>query len=299
MKQLAKYLNPRAISAAAAFALQPRGLVEGHLAGAHKSPFHGFSVEFAGHREYIPGDDIRHLDWRVYYRRDRYFIKQYEAETNMVVEVLLDASESMRFKSLPVSKLDWGAELAVSLAYLVTRVRDSFGIAVFDEAIQAYLPPSNSLAAVHKVNHVLEELVPKKKTDFPRIIMDFAGRIGRRRLVILISDLLIRPEELSRGLARLRYDRHEVVVFQVLDPLELGFELQGRYRFVGLEGLSEVKLNPRQVRHAYLEKLQVHLREIRNACERNLAAHVLVNTSRPLEEVLFEYLTSRLTHIQR
>lgn len=299
MKTLAKYLNRQAISTVAKLPLTPKGLVAGSRAGAHKSPFHGFSVEFAGHRDYVQGDDVRHIDWNVYYKKDKYFIKQYEAETNLVCQMFLDASESMRYKSHEKSKLDVAAELAVSMTFLVTKASDKIGCTIFDENIVQNIRPSNSLSTVYKINNILEELKPTKKTGISKNLMEFAERIGRREIVLIISDFLIKPEELANGLARLRFDNHEIVLFHMVDPFEKDFPMDGRVKFIGLEGYPELKLQPRQIRKAYLEKFKQHQNKIIDICKRNNAEYVEVLTDRPIAEMMFQYMVSRLTHIAR
>jgi uncharacterized protein (DUF58 family) len=299
MSALGKYINHAAINAIAGFAFDPKGLVEGNQAGAHKSPFHGFSVEFAGHREYMPGDDTKHIDWVVYYKRDRYMIKQYEAETNLTCQVVLDASESMRVGSGPLTKLDYAAYIAVSLAYLITRVRDKVGLGVFDEKVIDYIPPSNSLASTYKLSKVLADLKPCRATNLSKPLMDLAGRFGRRQIVVILSDFLGDITQMRDGLARLRYDNHEVVAIQVLDPIELDFPFDGRVQFVGLEGYPTLKLRPRELRRRYLEKMEQKRNELRTLCEKNNIEYLMANTAHPVKELLFKYLTSRLTHVTR
>ncbi len=299
MKALSKYLNPSIISRVGAYSIDPKGIVEGSIAGAHKSPFHGFSVEFAGHREYMPGDDPKHIDWNVYYKRDKYFIKQYEAETNLISQIFLDASESMRFKSGDISKLDYAAYLAVTLTYLVTNSRDSMGIGVFNDKIVEYLPPSNSLQTVYKMSGILEKMTPEKKTAMGKSLLDFGQRIGRRQLVIIISDGLLKPDELHDGLSRLRYDHHEVVFFHVMDPQEVDFNLQGTVRFKGMEQQGELKLDAQRIRKAYMKKFKEHSHRIMEVCEKNRTEYVAANTGRPVSELLMSYLNSRMTHINR
>lgn len=299
MKALAKYLDTAAIAAVGGFEFDPKGLVAGNQAGAHKSPFHGFSVEFAGHREYIPGDDPKHIDWAVYYKRDRYMIKQYEAETNLVAQLLLDVSESMRFSSHNLTKLDYGAYLAVSLAYLITKARDKIGIGLFDETVRNYLPPSNNLATTYKMSRLIEEIKPEKKTDISRPLMEFANICGRRQIVVILSDFLTDLDDMLRGLARFRYDNHEVVVFHIMDPYEIDFPMEGRVLFKGLEGFEDIRLTPKSVRKAYLKRVEEHCFRLREICENNNAEYVRANTGRPVKELLFQYMTSRLTHIAR
>lgn len=300
MKYLGKYINRAAIGGLGDFVINPKGLVEGSMAGGHKSPFHGFSVEFAGHREYMPGDDTKHIDWVVYYKRDRYMIKQYEAETNLVCQILLDTSESMRFASEKrMAKMDYAANVAVTLAYLVTGARDQVGLATFDNKITDYRPPSNNLSVCYRLSHMLEQTQPEKKSELGAPLMDFANRIGRRQIVVVLSDFLGDTDSLRRGLARLRYDHHEVVMMHVVDPFELDFPLDGRIKFKGMEGLGEVKLSPKAIRKTYLERFQAHQRHLIEICEKQNAEYVLANTGHSIRELLFQYLTSRLTHLSR
>ena len=299
MKALAKYLNPAVISRVGAYSIDPKGIVEGGLAGAHKSPFHGFSVEFAGHREYMPGDDPKHIDWNVYYKRDKYFCKQYEAETNLISQIFLDASESMRFQSADQSKLDYAAYLAVSLTYLITNARDSVGIGVFNDRIVDYLPASNAMQTVYKISDLIEKRPPAKKTAMGASMMDFAQRIGRRQLVVVISDCLLKTDELNDGLSRLRYDHHELVLFHVMDPQEVDFDLKGMVKFIGMEDRGDIKLDAQRIKEAYKKKFREHQLKVMEVCEKNRCEYVPANTGNSLSELLMSYLSSRMTHINR
>ncbi len=205
----------------------------------------------------------------------------------------------MRFGSHEKTKLDYAAELTVCLSYLVTRASDRIGYTIFDESIIQYLRPSNSLASVYKISSLIEEIKPTKKTSLDKTLMDFAERIGRREIVCLISDFLTDPEDLKKGLSRLRYDRHEVVVFHVIDPFELDFPMDGRIKFIGLEGFPELKLQPRQIRKAYIEKFKAHQNKLIDICEKSGAEYVETNTGKPIAELMFKYMVSRLTHITR
>lgn len=296
-KSLARYLHPEVIAEVGGFEFNPKGLVEGSQAGAHKSPFHGFSVEFAGHRMYIPGDDPKHIDWVVYYKRERYMIKQYEAETNLVAQILLDVSESMKFASGDISKKDYASYLATSLIYLITKARDKAALAMFDENIVNYIPPSNSLSSVYKISKMLEEVQLKKKTDISRPLMEFASLCGHRQIAIIISDFLTDLDRLGEGLSRLRFSNHEIVLFHVLDNAELTFPLEGRVKFQGLEGYPELVMAPKQVKKAYLRKMEEHNARLREICDHNQAEYVLADTSHPVSELLYSYMTSRLTHL--
>ena len=293
MKKLSKYISPQTISAVGDFELIPKGIVEGRFAGSRKSPFHGFSVEFAGHREYMPGDDPKHIDWSVYYKREKYFIKQYEAETNMAVRILVDGSESMKFTSTDETKLDYAAKMAVTFSYLVTRVRDTVSLGVFDERIVDYLPPSNALDCLHKFSRTLEDFESAKKTSVLNAFMDFAERMGRRELLIILSDLLIKPEELSKALARFRFDHHEVVLFHIMDPGEVDFNLKGTVQFKGLEGRGQVKMDAQRVRRQYIERFRKHCRDIQIVCEKNATEYHPARTDKSAADLLMAYIESR------
>jgi len=202
-------------------------VVEGMRVGMHKSPLRGFSTEFAQHRQYVQGDPIRHLDWRVYGRTGRYYLKLFEAETNFTANLLLDASRSMHYASGPVSKLEYAKYMAASLAYLIAEQRDSVGLAVFDDKLREYVEPSGARAAVRVIAEQLELVRPEPRTDVANILHEFARRMRRRGFVILFSDLFDHVEEFLKGLDHLRFGGHNVTVFHLLDPYELTFPFGG------------------------------------------------------------------------
>ena len=299
---LSKYLDPKVLNRVDRLELAARLVVEGFMAGQHRSPYHGFSVEFAQHREYTQGDDLRHLDWKILAKANRYYIKQYEVETNFIAHILHDASESMLYGSsgAPMNKLEYANHLTAALSYLIVSQTDSVGVAIFNEGLQKLLEPKQSMPQIHRICHELENVKPAKKTDVGRIMGEFSERIRRRGIVVLVSDLLDKPERIMDGLNRLRFARHEVLVFHILDPYELNFPFDGNIKFVGLEGYAPLFCQPRMLRKGYLEVLNRHILAVKTACEKNNVDYVLINTAQPLEIALQTFLQSRaLRRIRR
>lgn len=292
---LSRYLDPRTLNAIDRLSLGARSVVEGFMAGAHRSPYHGFSVEFAQHREYTQGDDPRHLDWKRYAKAGRYFIKQYEVETNLVAHVVQDCSESMEYASprMPWTKRAYASFLSATFSYLIVNQADAVGAALYHSEIATFLEPHQSLAHVHRICTALEQVKTAPRTDTGAVLHGIAERIKRRGLVILISDLLDHADRILAGLDHLRFARQDVVVIQVLDPFELDFPFEGQIFFDGLEGAGEALCQPRRLRQDYLESLKGHIVSIRAACERNRADYLLVRTDQPLEVALAGFLHSR------
>src|SRR5947208_4969713 len=251
ISNMADYLDPEVIARAQALGVKARTVVEGLRVGDHKSPYRGFSVEFVQHREYVPGDDIKHIDWKGYGRSERYTIKQYEQETNFIAHLLLDGSNSMRYGSGPTNKLEYAKLLAASLAYVIVRQRDSVGLRVFTDGWAAELPPSSQTAHLHAIVQTLEATRPKDKTRIGPLLDEAADRIGRRGIVVLISDCFDDIEPTLSGLRHLRFRGHEVILFHVLHKDEVEFPLDGNIRFLGLEEGGEVMTRPRLLRPAY------------------------------------------------
>ena len=286
-------LDPEILERLGSLELIAREVVEGTRIGLHRSPLRGFSTEFCHHRPYVPGDPVRHLDWRVYARTSRYYLKLYESETDFAAHILLDASSSMDYGSGRVTKLRWAKILAASLAHVIVRQRDSAGLAVFDSELRGLIEPSSAPAVVGIIADRLEKAGGAPRTDVARLLHEFAGRIARRGLVILISDLLGDLDGFARGLDHLRFCGHNVIVFHVLDPFELEFPFDGTLKFKGLEAPAEVLTRPRRIREAYMEALRAFLREAKEACERSRVDYVLAQTSRGVDTVLSEYLIWR------
>ncbi|MCY3020289.1 MAG: DUF58 domain-containing protein [Planctomycetota bacterium] len=292
---LSRYIDAKILNRVDKLEVVARQVVEGFMAGWHRSPYHGFSVEFAQHREYTMGDDPRHLDWKIFAKSNRYYIKQYEVETNFIAHILHDASESMLYGSprAPFNKLEYANFLTAVLSYLVISQTDSVSVGIFNEGLQTFVEPKQSLAQIHRICHELENTTPAKKTDVGEIMHHFAERIGRRGIVVLVSDLLDKPERILQGLNHLRFARHEVLVLHVMDPCELDFPFDGNVRFDGLEGYEPVMCQPRMVRKSYLEALNQHILAVKTACERNKVDYALINTAQPLEIALQTFLQSR------
>lgn len=288
------YLDPHVQERLTNLHLVARQVVEGVRVGMHKSPLRGFSTEFQQHRPYVPGDELRHMDWRVYARTQRYYLKLHEAETNFTAYLLLDASRSMHYGSTPLTKLEYAKYMAVSLAYLVLEQRDSVGLGVFDSELRQYVEPKSQLSVVRTLGQELKKVVPQPRTKVAELLHEFARRIRRRGFVILFSDLFDHVAEFLEGLDHLRFKGHNVVVFHVLDPFELQFPFEGSIQFVGLEeNDGEIVTLPKRVRSTYLAEVNAFLSEVKTGCDKRQVDYLLVNTARPIETVLTGFLTGR------
>jgi uncharacterized protein (DUF58 family) len=274
--------------------VRARYIVEGFLSGSHRSPYFGQSVEFVQHREYVSGDDLRRIDWKVWAKQDRYYVKQYEEETNLRCTFLVDTSESMQYGSGPLTKYDCAATIAASLAYLILRQHDAVGCITFDEAPRATVPMRAAMSQLDLIVRALENSQPSAKTDMYRIIRQSAELLPRRGMVVLISDLLADRDGLRRGLRMLRQRGHDVMLFHVLDDDELTFPFSGPTKFEGLELPQHLNCNPRALREGYLEALERFLGEVRQMCGRHVVDYSLVRTSEPLDAALAQYLSNRL-----
>ncbi len=290
-----QYLDPKVLNQIQHLEMTARNVVEGFISGMHKSPYKGFSVEFAQHREYVPGDDLRYLDWKAYGKSDKYYIKEYEEETNFRALLVVDTSESMRYQSGDApSKLDYAKVMAASLAYLIQRQSDAAGLALFDERVYDYVPSSTSQATLMRMLATMHMHPPAKKTNIGEVMHDAAQRAGRRSLVILISDLFDDIKHLKKGLEHLRARRHDVIVFNVMDEQELNFNFDRLTEFRGLEGYPKLLVDPRSLRQAYLEEVANFTNETRRHCLRNHTDFVQVNTKSPMAPVLEAYLAKRM-----
>ena len=290
---LSRYLDPDVLTHVASRHIEPKNLVIGNLAGAHKSPLSGFAVEFAGHREYVPGDDPKHVDWRVYFTREKYFVKQYELETNFVCHLVLDISASMRYGDGVQQKLFYASQLAVALGYSIVRQSDKVSLFTFDDRLRGSVPPGNSLAQILRMTEVLDQTQPVEKTSLAECLGQIAGRLGRREIVLIISDFFADVAELEPVLQRLRYSRHEVVLLHVLHHDELAFELDGMVKFVGLEVSEELLAQTDDLRRGYLQALREQHERLEEIVHRNGCERVLIDTSLPLSDQLLAYLNRR------
>ncbi len=277
--------------------LKAKYIVEGFIAGMHRSPFKGFSVEFAQHRGYVPGDDLKHLDWRVYGKSEKYYIKQYEAETNLVCNVLLDASTSMNYRGAKafagLSKLDYAKLVAAALAQLVISQSDAAGVTMFADTVMQTIAPSTRKAHMLRICTELQALKPRPKTGIGEVLQTCADRLTRRGIVMLISDCFDQPDAIRDGLRRLRHRGHEVVVLHVLDHDELDFPFEGMVQFKGLESDRRLLCHPRSVKEAYLKELHAYLTGLQAVCRTSGVDYVQLNTSQPVDIALSAYLAKR------
>jgi uncharacterized protein (DUF58 family) len=286
-------LDPHALAHAELLGLHARQVVEGYLAGEHRSPYFGFATEFAQHREYSQGDDLRHLDWKVLGRTDRYYVKQYEQETNFVAQILLDGSESMRYGSGPITKLHYAKQLAACLSYLILLQRDAVAVGLFDAGLRRYLPRSNNRANLQVIMGQLAAFDPGALTHIGPVLHEMAAQTPRKGMVLLISDLFDDEEQILGGIQHLRYIGHEVIVFHVLDPAELDFPFTGNVEFVGLEGVPPLLTRAQEIRRSYQTEIDAFRTRLREGCERNQCHYVLVNTRDALRDTLSGYLAFR------
>ena len=288
-----KLLDPRAIARAEALGMNARFIVEGYMAGEHKSPYRGFAIEFAQHREYAPGDDVRHLDWKVQAKTERYYIKQYEQETNFVAHLLLDGSESMKYGSGEISKLEYGKMMAACLAYLILHQRDAVALGIFDEEVQEYLPRSDNRDNLFRIMDRLAGFEPLRGTRLAPVLHGMAGQIKRKGIVIVISDFFDDEEELLQSVQHLRFKGHEVIMMQVLDPCEIDFPFTGNVEFEGLEDLPLIRTRPSQIKKSYHREFEKFRERLQSDVERHQCHFVGARTDQPLDEVLANYLTFR------
>ncbi len=274
--------------------IRARHIVEGFLSGMHRSPYFGQSVEFLQHRQYAPGDDLRHVDWKVWAKQDRLYVKQYEEDTNMRCTMLVDTSASMNYGSGPLNKFEYGATIASSLAYLLLRQQDAVGCVTFDEGVRMTVPLRSSRLHLNALAQAFSTTTPKQKTDTSGVMREVAESFPRRGMMVLISDLLCDTEGTLKGLKLLRQRGHDVMVFHVLDDDEIDFPFNGSMRFEGLESDAFLNCNPRALREGYLEALEQFMDTIRLGCARAAVDYSLVRTSDPLDAVLAKFLSNRL-----
>jgi len=298
MPDYSRYLRPEVLTRIDRLELRARYVVEGFYSGMHRSPFHGFSVEFASHREYVPGDDTRHIDWRVYGRADRYYIKQYEEETNVRAYILMDCSGSMAYPTHRhpgrMTKFEYAATVAASLAYLLVRQQDAPGLMLFDHDVRDHLPPRSNPAQLRNLIDVIDRARPDRETDVKVLLGRLADQIKRRSFVIVISDLLADAEDVVRGLERFRYGGHDVLVLHVLDRDELEFDFRDNTLFEGIEDPSvELLTDPQSLRRSYLEALNRFLTRVRTACVDRRIDYLSLSTSDSLGVALSAFLGHR------
>jgi uncharacterized protein (DUF58 family) len=298
-----KYLDPRTLARVASLDLRARLIVEGLMTGMHRSPYQGISVEFAQHRPYVQGDDTRHIDWKVYSKTDKIYLKQYQEETNLHLLCIVDASESMNFSSVGHgperwSKYDQATAIAAALSYMAIQQQDSVGLAIFDTDLKHFIKPSNSPAQWKIITKELT-LVPKlKKTSTGRILDQLAEKLTHRSLIVLLSDFFDDIENIKKGLRHLRYKKHEMIAFQVLDPEEVDFPFEDTTMFKGLEESGELLTEPRALREAYLEQLSLFTAGMQKICRGMQIDFQRINSGEPLDVSLSGFLATRAASIK-
>lgn len=297
---LQPFCAPQTLAKLQGLQLRARRIVEGYVAGLHRSPFHGHSIEFAEHREYAPGDDLRYVDWKVFGRTDKFYVKQYEDETNLICYLVVDVSGSMQYRgsAAPLSKLEYAQCLAAALAWLVLEQQDAVALATFNEQLRASVPPSNTAPNLKHILQVLEASQPAGSTRAGAIFHELAEKFVQRGVVVLISDLLDDVGSVATGLKHLRHQRHDVVVLHVLDPAELEFPFRRPLLFRGLEQGLSVVTDPAALRNTYLAELRKHLDALEYHCREREIDYRLIRTDQPFDVALSSFLSSRMTRVK-
>jgi len=288
-----QYLDPETISRIENLSLVARLVVEGFIIGLHKSPYHGFSVEFAEHRQYMPGDEIKHIDWKLYGKTDRYYVKQFEEETNLKAHIILDASKSMAFGSDGISKLQYGSYLGAALTYLMLKQQDAVGLTLFDRGIRTIIPPSSRPSYLNIILSQMEGLEAGGETDISSTLHELADRIKRRGLIILISDLLDDPESVITGLKHFRHKKHEVLVFHLLDHQEKDFNFDRQVELTDMESGAVLTTEPRLIQQAYRREITKFVERYRSECLSHHIDYIHLTTNQPFDLALTEYLNKR------
>jgi uncharacterized protein (DUF58 family) len=287
------FLDPAGLSRVGNMELVAKQVVEGFLTGRHRSPYHGFSVEYLDHRAYTPGDDLRNLDWKIVARNDKYQVKLFEDETNLRAYILLDCSASMSFKSGKLDKLSYGSYLAAALTYLLIRQNDAVGLLLFDTEVRQFIPPRAHPSQFRRVLDILNKTQSRGDTNVGAVLHEAAERTKRRGLIIVISDLIDKEAEIAEGLQHFRHNNHEVLVFHVMDDAELEFPYDRLTRFKDMEGAGRVVANPKSLRKRYLERIQEFTERIKSDCFERKISYSLANTQEPYDRFLAQYLDKR------
>jgi uncharacterized protein (DUF58 family) len=290
-------LRPEELSRISKLEIRARQVVEGFLSGLHRSPYYGQSVEFVQHREYVSGDDIRRVDWKVWSKTDKYYIKLYEEDTNLRTTLVVDVSESMQFQSGAMSKYDYGCTVAAALAHLLLKQQDSVGLYAFDDAIRKRVQSSSKRNHLHAILQALSNEKPAQKTGINQILKQVADDQSQKGMIVLISDLFVDrdgPNGLFKGLNLLRHRGHDVLVMHILDDQELDFEYSGTTKFEGMEESGELVCDPRALRQGYMHEMEKYLHEIRRFCSRNLIDYQVIRTSDYLDAALLHYFNHRV-----
>ncbi|MGM0488189.1 MAG: DUF58 domain-containing protein [Planctomycetota bacterium] len=280
--------------------LRARHIVEGYVAGLHRSPYHGFSIEFAEHREYTPGDDLRYVDWKVFGRTDKFYLKQYDDETNLICHLVVDVSESMTYRgpNAALSKFEYAQATAAALAWLVLQQQDAAGLVTFDQRIRSNLRASSSPSHLRQILQTLEAAPLEAETAAGPIFHELAQRLKKRSLVVILSDLFDDVDSMITGLKHFHHRRHDVLVFHVLDPVELDFSFSRPTIFQGLERGPRVTADPRSLRGAYVKEIEAHVRRLRTGCRAMGIDYQQLRTDQPFDIALSNYLAARMGRVR-
>lgn len=294
MNDYRRFLQPDTIAKLSNIELKARLVVEGFITGLHRSPYHGFSVEFAEHRQYRQGDEFRHIDWKVFGRTDKYYVKQFEEETNLRSMIAVDSSASMKFASDGnISKFEYASYLAAALAYLLIKQRDAVGLSLYDTEIKTYIPASSRQSQIHNILRAIDTAIPANQTGTSQALDLLAERIRRRGLVVIISDFFDDPKSVISALQHFRHKKHEVLVFQLLDPREIDFKFGRNAVFKDMEMGDEMTTQPYQIQKAYAETMQEFILSIKKACRNADIDYNLINTSEPFDHAMKEFIAKR------
>ncbi|MBS0210982.1 MAG: DUF58 domain-containing protein [Planctomycetes bacterium] len=296
METYQKYFDPRTLASLEGLELRAKRIVEGYVSGVHRSPYHGFSIEFAEHREYVPGDDLRFVDWKVFGKTDKIYLKQFEEETNLISYMLLDTSESMRYQSsqAAMSKLEYAQCIVAALSYLVLQQQDSVGLVTFDREVRSFVRASGNPSHLKQLLHVMSNAAAERKTRLGPVLHDLAERLKKRGVVLVLSDFFDDVPAMLTGLKHFRHRRHEVIVFHILDPAELDFPFDRMTLFKGLEEWPDLLTDPRSLRKAYLEEFGAFQKQLRVGCRNAGIDYFEMRTDQPLDMALTTYLTRRM-----
>lgn len=288
-----RLLDPDVIARLRGLELRARGVVAGSISGMHRSAYHGYSVEFAEHRQYVPGDDLRHIDWRLFGRQDRFYIKEYEEETNLRCNILLDASRSMAYAGAGISKFEYARRLAAVLAFVLIQQQDAAGLLVFDERLRTHLPAHTGNVQLANLTRLLEQTECGGRTDVKVLFHRLAEELRKRSMVLLISDLLAPSEDVLGGLEHICHNGHELIVLHVLDDDEWNLPFVENVRFEGLEDATGLLVDPQGLRPSYLAAVEQFCTRVKAVCLKHRGDYLAVNTRDPLVAVLSGYLARR------
>ena len=294
MDDYRRYLKPENLAKIDSLEMKARLVVEGFITGLHRSPYHGFSVEFAEHRQYRPGDEIRHLDWKVFARSEKYYIKQYEEETNLRSMIIVDSSASMKYASQGnITKFEYASYLAASLSYLLISQRDAAGLALYDDGIRTFLPARSKQSYLSELMRTLDSTEPSNTTGTAAALDEIAERIRRRGLVVVISDFFDDTQSVLKALSHFRHKNHDIIVFQLLDPKELDFKFGPAAHFIDMETAEEMVTQPQQIQKSYAEAMHTFTQNLKKGCRNLNVDYNLIVTNDPFDKALREFVAKR------